>query len=118
MAQKKNDFTVFAKKLKALTPKRGDLAAMSKALGYSKQVTCCWREGISVPRLATLIQVADYFGVTVDWLLGREGVKEKTVASQNAEARGYAMGLRLAADAMTDLAARLHDKADRIEPRI
>lgn len=117
MAQKKKNFTVFAEKLKVLTQKRGDLVAMSNALGCTKQRASAWRTGISEPTLATLIQIADYFGVTVDWLLGREGSKDKTVASRNAEARGYAMGLRLAADAMTDLAERLHDKADRTEPR-
>ena len=59
-----------------------------------------------------------YYGVTVDWLLGREGSKEKTTSAQYAEARGYAMGLRLAADALVDMSERLHDKADRTEPRI
>ena len=31
----------------------------------------CWDEN-SVPRQATLLRIADYFGVTVDYLLGKE----------------------------------------------
>lgn len=35
----------------------------------------CWDEH-SVPRQATLLRIADYFGVTVDYLLGKEQEKK------------------------------------------
>ena len=37
----------------------------------------CWDEN-SVPRQATLLRIADYFGVTVDYLLGKEAPKSVT----------------------------------------
>lgn len=35
----------------------------------------CWDEN-SVPRQATLLRIADYFGVTVDYLLGKDQEKK------------------------------------------
>lgn len=40
----------------------------------------CWDEN-SVPRQATLMRIADYFGVTVDYLLGKELVEPLRPAS-------------------------------------
>ena len=46
-----------------------------KAVGLSNAAFTGWDEN-SVPRQATLMKIADYFGVTVDYLLGKEQ-KEK-----------------------------------------
>lgn len=108
---------ILREKLDKLSGKKGGRKSLAKAVGVSPQSISNIISGTHRPKLPLLVAIADYYGVTVDWLLGREGVKEKTVASQNAEARGYAMGLRLAADAMTDLAERLHNKADNTVPR-
>ena len=108
---------ILREKIDKLSGKKGGRTSLAKAVGVTPQSISNIISGTHRPRLPLLVAIADHYGVTVDWLLGREGVKEKTVASQNAEARGYAMGLRLAADAMTDLAERLHDRADRTEPR-
>lgn len=40
-------------------------------LGYSNAISTKWRKG-AIPRDATLHKIADYFGVTVDYLLGNE----------------------------------------------
>lgn len=104
-------------KIDKLSEKKGGRKSLAKAVGVSPQSISNIISGTHRPKLPLLVAIADHYGVTVDWLLGREGAKDKTVASRNAEARGYAMGLRLAADAMTDLTERLHDKADRTEPR-
>ena len=48
--------------------------APSKAcrdVGLAPATFSCWNED-SVPRQATLLKIADYFGVTVDYLLGKE----------------------------------------------
>ena len=37
----------------------------------------CWDEN-SIPRQATLLRIADYFGVTVDYLLGKDAPKSVT----------------------------------------
>lgn len=108
---------ILREKIDKLSGKKGGRKAVAKAVGVSPQTISNIVSGTHRPRLPLLVAIADHYGVTVDWLLGREGSKEKTTNTQAAEARGYAMGLRLAADAMTDLAERLHDKADRTEPR-
>ena len=100
-----------------LSGKKGGRKALAEAVGVSVQSISNIVSGVNRPKLPLLVAIADYYGVTVDWLLGREGCKEKTVSGQIAEARGYAMGLRLAADAMTDLAERLHERADKTVPR-
>ena len=108
---------ILREKIDKLSGKKGGRKSLAKAVGVSPQSISNIISGTHRPKLPLLVAIADYYGVTVDWLLGREGSKEKTVSGQIAEARGYAMGLRLAADAMTDLAERLHNKADNTVPR-
>ena len=108
---------ILREKIDKLSGKKGGRKSLAKAVGVSPQKISNIISGTHRPKLPLLVAIADHYGVTVDWLLGREGVKEKTTNTQAAEARGYAMGLRLAADAMTDLAERLHDRADTTEPR-
>ena len=45
-----------------------------KKLGLSNAAYSCWTDE-SIPRKSTLIKIADYFGVTVDYLLGKETEK-------------------------------------------
>ena len=45
--------------------------AVCKALGLSAATFSCWTDD-SVPRRATLQRMADYFDVSVDYLLGKE----------------------------------------------
>lgn len=104
-------------KIDKLSGKKGGRKSLAKAVGVSPQSISNIISGTHRPKLPLLVAIADYYGVTVDWLLGREGCKEKTAAAQYAEARGYAMGLRLAADALTDMSERLHERADKTVPR-
>ena len=46
---------------------------LAKILGVSRQAVDNYRNGVSEPPLSKLIQLADCFGVSVDWLLGRNG---------------------------------------------
>lgn len=104
-------------RIDVLSKKKGGRTLLAEACGVSVQSISNIVSGVHRPKLPLLVAIADYYGVTVDWLLGREGCKEKTAAAQYAEARGYAMGLRLAADALTDMSERLHERADRTVPR-
>ena len=52
-------------------------------LGLSKGSIAKWKEG-AVPRGTTLLKIADYFGVTPDYLLGKEQ-KENTPAEDLSE---------------------------------
>ena len=46
-------------------------SAVAEEMGFMRSVVTRWSKG-SVPRQATLQKVADYFGITVDELLGKE----------------------------------------------
>lgn len=49
--------------------------AACRAVGLSNATFTCWTDE-SVPRRATLQRIADYFGVSVDYLLGKEQEKK------------------------------------------
>lgn len=51
-------------------------------LGLSNATYSCWTEE-SVPRKTTLLKIADYFGVTVDYLLGKEEEKKPTATEDS-----------------------------------
>lgn len=60
--------TVFTK----LCNERGESpTAVCLKVGLSNSAYTAWNEN-SVPRLSTLMKIADYFGVSTDYLLGRE----------------------------------------------
>lgn len=46
-------------------------SSVCQKVGLSTATFSCWTDE-SVPRRATLQRIADYFGVTVDYLLGNE----------------------------------------------
>lgn len=52
---------------------------VAKELGFSSGSVTDWKNG-KVPRPTTIQKIADYFGVTVDYLLGNEE-KEKALPS-------------------------------------
>ena len=45
---------------------------VSKATGIAQSVFSSWKNGISKPKADKLKKIADYFGVTTDYLLGRD----------------------------------------------
>lgn len=53
---------------------------MCADLGYSTAIATKWKNG-SVPRDKTLKQIADYFNVSVDFLLGNEAEEPKAEAN-------------------------------------
>ena len=60
--------TIFTK----LCNERGESpTAVCLKVGLSNSAYTAWKED-SVPRLSTLLRIADYFGVSTDYLLGRE----------------------------------------------
>lgn len=50
---------------------------VSKELGISQSVFSNWKNGLSTPKLDKLQSIADYFGVSIDFLMGTDKV-EKT----------------------------------------
>lgn len=51
--------------------------SVAKTLGISSGSITAWKNGTE-PRNATLSNIADYFGVTTDYLLGKEAEKAPT----------------------------------------
>lgn len=43
---------------------------VSKDTGVTQTTLSDWKTGRATPRIATLKKIADYFDVTLDWLLG------------------------------------------------
>ena len=55
--------------------------AAAKALGVSQTTVSNWDLGRKQPSLELLCKAADLYGVTTDYLLGREGVAESAAAN-------------------------------------
>lgn len=45
---------------------------LAKRLNISQVIVSLWENGLREPSMSSLIAVADYFNVSVDYLLGRE----------------------------------------------
>lgn len=66
----------FCDVLKQLRTKRGiTQQELGKHIGVSKAVVSKYENNIGYPTLDTLIRIAEYFGVTTDYLLGVERSK-------------------------------------------
>lgn len=60
-----------------LCNKKGESpSSVCKKVNIAPATFSCWTAE-SVPRRATLMRIADYFGVSVDYLLGKTEQKEK-----------------------------------------
>lgn len=71
-------------------------AEVASALGVSSVVYSRYETGSRQPSIETLVQLADIFGVTIDYLLGRQDIADSTlseyelrllIASRNADER-------------------------------
>ena len=63
---------IFAERLLELRKEKGiSQAALAKALEVSYAVVCYWETDRSEPTAPNLVKLADFFEVTVDYLLGR-----------------------------------------------
>lgn len=64
---------MFRTRLKQLREDAGySQYSLSAAIGVSQSAVGSWESGVRVPKFATLQKLADFFGVSVDYLLGRE----------------------------------------------
>lgn len=76
--------TKLAQRLKSLRTeynlKQGDFAEL---LGTSQQMVSAWESGKSSPDYQTLENIADYFCVSVDYLLGRKTESQQKQESDN-----------------------------------
>ena len=67
-----NAMKIFGERLLELRKEKGvSQAKLAKDLGVSYSVVCYWETNRSEPTAPNLVKLADYFGVSVDFLLGR-----------------------------------------------
>lgn len=70
---------MFKERFIKLCNKKGEApTVVCKNIGLSNSVFTGWTDE-SVPRRATLMRIADYFGVSVDYFLTEEGDKSEKV---------------------------------------
>ena len=63
---------VFSQRLLELRKEKGiSQATLAKQLEVSFAVICYWETNKSEPTAPNLVKIADYFNVSVDYLLGR-----------------------------------------------
>ncbi len=63
---------IFAERLLELRKEKSlSQAALAKSIDVSYGVICYWETDKSEPTAPNLVKIADFFGVSVDYLLGR-----------------------------------------------
>lgn len=68
-----NCMKIFAERLLELRKEKGiSQAALAKHLQVSYSVVCYWETNRSEPTAPNLVKIADFFDVSVDYLLGRK----------------------------------------------
>ncbi len=60
-------------------------AQVAKATGIGKSTFSDWKSGRSIPKADKLQKIADYFGVTVDYLRGKDTAPAPDLSEDEAE---------------------------------
>ena len=69
---------------------------LAEKLNYSDKAVSKWERGESLPDVTVLMQIAELFGVTLDWLVKEEhGGTEETAAVIHHHHRGFITGISL-----------------------
>ena len=72
---KKYVLSTFAERLRELMDLKSiNISKLSQATSIPKSTINCWLLKIRSPQIDFLVEIADYFGVTIDYLLGREDI--------------------------------------------
>lgn len=72
MSEKYND--IFPTRLRQLIEEKPTtITAVARELGISRQAVSQYTMGIGQPNADKLLQIAEYFDVSCDWLVGRQG---------------------------------------------
>lgn len=108
---------MFADILKRLRTKQQGLtqAKFAEILGVSQQAVGLWERGKNMPSKELLVRIADYFGVTVDYMVGRPSTASELwrsiVLSTHFEPSYLAIQLGIPASEMSYLE---HQKDDKV----
>lgn len=64
--------SIFAERIKSLRRGRGmTQTALGKIIGVTADAVCVYEKGKHYPEVRNLIILADFFGVSIDYLVGR-----------------------------------------------
>ena len=64
--------STFAENLKKIRSKKVSQSVVAQQLGYGYTAVANYESGRNEPSIDDLIKIADYFGVSMDLLVGRE----------------------------------------------
>lgn len=67
-------------------------AAVARAAGVSPATVSMWMSGARKPTVAALTRISDTYGVSVDFLLGRDGLRRRSLPSATRSATSALMG--------------------------
>ncbi len=74
------DISIFSKRLKKIREKNGlTQTALATKINVTPQTISAYEKSIKKPTLENALAVAEEFGVSLDWMCGREGVSETSV---------------------------------------
>jgi transcriptional regulator with XRE-family HTH domain len=63
----------FTERLRELREEKDlSMAALGKEIGYTYSSVSRWESGVHIPTIDILNKLAEFFGVSADYLLGRE----------------------------------------------
>ena len=83
-------YSDFQERLNELTEKSG-LDALADAVGVTVNAVTQWRRGNNFPSFDKFQRIADFYGVSFDWLAGRSDVREvDEIAQKTSERYGLA----------------------------
>ncbi len=75
--------SIFAERTRELrTEKDITQEELGKAIGKAKSAVSNWEQGTRFPDQETLIALADYFSVTIDYLLGRSDYRKGRIMTE------------------------------------
>ena len=67
------DMEIFIERLKELRKEKNiSLQTLAKAIGVSDVAISRWENGLRIPNIISLVALAQFFGVTTDYMLGLE----------------------------------------------
>ena len=73
---------LFAQRLSLLLDDKGITAyRLRKDLSLSNSIVTYWMDGTRLPNGESLIKLAEYFGVSIDYLVGRTDIRELNVGN-------------------------------------
>jgi transcriptional regulator with XRE-family HTH domain len=70
--------TEFKHRLKELRESRRlNKTQLAEVVGITRQLISAYEKGTSVPNMTVFVIIADYFGVSADYLLGRNASRDR-----------------------------------------